>query len=121
MDENDLDIIALVEKYEQMRALGKNIYFDADEFAMLADYYNSTEDIEEAERLIEEGLQMHPGNSALMLLHAKSMVFDGLYEEALQYLKKVTDEDGVEYALVQIESLLQLDRYQEADRCITET
>ncbi len=121
MEENESDIASLVEKYEQMRALGKNIYFDADEFALLAEYYNAEGDNDEAEQLIREGLGMHPGSSALMLLRAKTLVFAELYEEALDYLRLISDEGGVEYALLQIESLLQLNRYDEADRLINET
>ena len=121
MEENESDITALVEKYEQMRALGRNIYFDADEFALLAEYYNAEGDNQEAEQLIREGLMMHPGSSALMLLRAKTLVFAELYEEALDYLRLIADEGGVEYALLRIESLLHLDRYDEADRLINGT
>ena len=49
MEENETDITPLIEKYEQMRALGRNIYFDADEFALLAEFYNAEGDNEEAE------------------------------------------------------------------------
>ena len=61
MEDSELNIRSLVEKYEQARVLGKAMYFDADEFASLADYYNSEGDSEEAEQLIDEGLKMHPG------------------------------------------------------------
>ncbi len=53
MDE-ELDINALVERYEQMQALGKKIYFDADEFALLADYYNELGNSEQADQIIGE-------------------------------------------------------------------
>lgn len=121
MEENETDITPLIEKYEQMRALGRNIYFDADEFALLAEFYNAEGDNEEAEQLIREGLAIHPGNPALMLLRAKTLVFAELYEEALDYLRLISDDDGVEYALLRIESLLHLDRYDEADSLINET
>ncbi len=52
MEEYDIDITPLIEKYEQMRALGKKIYLDADEFAILAEYYNLAGDNDEAEQLI---------------------------------------------------------------------
>ena len=35
MDNNDIDITDLIQKYEQMRYMGKSLYFDADEFAFL--------------------------------------------------------------------------------------
>ncbi len=71
MEENEPDITSLVERYEQMRALGKKVYFDADEFAQLADYYTAEGDIDEADFLIDEGLSMHPGSQELMVLKVK--------------------------------------------------
>ena len=121
MEENETDITALIEKYEQMRALGRNFYFDADEFALLAEYYNAEGDNDEAEQLIREGLRMHPGSSGLMLLRAKTLVFAELYEEALEYLRLISDEGGVEHALLRIESMLHLEQYDDADRLINET
>ena len=41
MEEELDDISSPVKKYEQMLAFGRKIYFDADEFATLADHYNS--------------------------------------------------------------------------------
>ena len=52
MDDNELDIKELIHRYEQMRYMGKSIYFDPDEFAALADYYNDFGDISEAEYII---------------------------------------------------------------------
>src|SRR5690606_19078094 len=98
-DDSELDVTSLVEKYEQMRALGKKNYFDADEFALLAEYYNTGGDNEEAEELISEGLAMHPGSSVLMLLKAKSLVFSEMYEEALEIIRLISDEEDVELAL----------------------
>ena len=99
MEDNELDINLLIEKYEHMRALGKKIYFDADEFAMLAEYYNAEGDNEEAEELIDEGLKMHPGSPDLMLMRAKVLVYSELYQEALDYMEWISDEGGVDLAL----------------------
>ncbi|MFA7582119.1 MAG: tetratricopeptide repeat protein [Proteiniphilum sp.] len=121
IDDNELDITSLVEKYEQMRARGKKIYFDADEFALLAEYYNAGGDNEEAEELISEGLKMHPGSPELMLLKVKTLVFAEMYEEALEYMRQISEEGDVELPLLKIESLLHTDRYAEADSLINQT
>ena len=118
MEDNELDINLLIEKYEHMRALGKKIYFDADEFAMLAEYYNAEGDNEEAEELIDEGLKMHPGSPDLMLMRAKVLVYSELYQEALDYMEWISDEGGVDLALLKIESLLHLGRNADADRLV---
>ncbi len=120
-DDSELDITSLVEKYEQMRALGKMYYFDADEFALLAEYYNAGGDSMEAEELISEGLKMHPGSPELMLLKVKTLVFSEMYEEALDCIRQLSDEEDVELALLKIESLLHTNRYNEADELINKT
>jgi len=118
MEDNELDINLLIEKYEHMRALGKKIYFDADEFVMLAEYYNAEGDNEEAEELINEGLKMHPGSPELMLMRAKVLVYSEMYQDALDYMEGISDEGGVDLALLKIESLLHLRRDADADQLI---
>jgi len=78
-------------------------------------------DNEEAEQLIGEGLKIHPGSPELMLLQVKSLVFSEMYEEALDYMKQISDDGGVDLALLKIEALLHLDRYPEADSLINKT
>lgn len=118
MEDNELDITALVEKYEHTRALGKKMYFDADEFALLADYYSAGGDNEEAEILIDEGLIMHPGSPELMLIKVKMLVYAERYEDALEYTGRISDEGDVDLPLLKIEALLQLYRTDEANGLI---
>jgi len=120
MDE-EFDIQSLIDKYEQMLLIGKNIYFDADEFAALADYYNSLGNNEQAEEIIEEGLKMHTASPELMILKAKTLVFSELYNEALSYLNNIPDEGDIELPLLQIESLLHLGKTDEANEIINTT
>ncbi len=119
MDE-ELNINALVERYEQMQALGKKIYFDADEFALLADYYNELGNSEQADQIIGEGLRMHPASSELMIMKAKTLVYTELYEEALSFLNSIPDEGDIEFSLLKIESLLHIDSFDEAEDLIEE-
>lgn len=118
MDKDDLDIKLLVDKYENMRAYGKKMYFDSDEFALLADYYNSEGDTTESELLIEEGLTMHPGSSELMTLKAKQLVISGKYNEALSLMQYLSDNNDLDVPLIKIEALLQLSRFDEANKMI---
>lgn len=118
MEDNDLDINALIEKYEHMRAIGRKIYLDADEFAMLAEYYNAEGDNAEAEDLIEEGLKMHPGSPELMVMRAKMLVYAEKFDEALDYMEGISDDGSVDLALLKAEAFLHLDRQADADRII---
>lgn len=116
MEDNELDIDSLVEKYENMQALGKNIYLDADEFAMLIEYYSGEGDQEEAETLVEEGLKIHPGSALLMLAKAKILILSTKYEEALDYLRYSSDDSDIDYALLKIEALLHLSEFDEVEK-----
>ena len=116
MDNNDIDITDLIQKYEQMRYMGKSLYFDADEFALLADYYNDFGDSSEAEHIVEIGLSMHPVSPQLMIIRAKILVIDEEYQKAYDYLMGIGEDDSnLDYLLVKMECLLNLDRIDEAD------
>ena len=116
MEDNELDLSSLIEKYEHMQALGKNIYLDADEFAMLIEYYSSEGDQEEAETLVEEGLKIHPGSAILMLAKAKMLILSTKYEEALDYLRFSSDDSDIDHALLRVEALLHLSQFDEAEK-----
>jgi len=116
--DDELNMDALIKKYEQMRTLGKKMYLDADEFAFLAQYYGELGDYKEAGLIIEEGLKMHPGSSELMLQYAKKLIYLEQYEEAYHYLSRIANEGDLELPLLKIESLLHLERYDEAAKII---
>ena len=116
MDNNDIDINELIEKYEQMRYMEKSIYFDPDEFAVLADYYNDFGDIAEADYIVEIGLEMHPGSTDLMIIKAKILTSNQKYQEAYDYLLGIGEDDSnVDYLLVKIECLLYLMELEQAN------
>ena len=116
MEDNELDIYSLVEKYENMQALGKNIYLDADEFAMLIEYYSGEGDQDEAEILVEEGLKIHPSSALLMLAKAKILILSTKYEEALDYLRFSSDDNDIDHSLLKIEALLHLSEFDEVEK-----
>ena len=116
MEDNELDLDSLVEKYENMQALGKNIYLDADEFAMLIEYYSSEGDQDEAETLVEEGLKIHPGSALLMLAKAKILILSTKYEEALNYLRFSSNDGDIDHSLLKIEALLHLSEFDEVEK-----
>ena len=120
MDEN-IDIQSLVQKYEQADALGKKLYLDAEEFALLAEHYNTVGDDDKSVSLIEEGLVMHPTNPDLMLLKAKVLVFSEKFEEAMEYMKNLVDDNDVEVILLKIESHLHLNEDEEAQKLVEAT
>ena len=119
MDDNELDIKELIHKYEQMRYMGKSMYFDPDEFAILANYYNDFGDVSEAEYITESGLKMHPSSTDLMIVKAKLLAAALQFQEAYDYLLGIgEDENNVDYLLVKIECLLNLDQLEQANEIL---
>lgn len=112
MEQNDIS--NLLKRYEQMLTSGKNVYFDADEFDELADYYDKLDDIETAKEIVKSGLNIHPNNESLILRHAKFLVYDANYGLALQNLNSHFNNYSFESHLLKIECLLQLGTYTEA-------
>ncbi|NLZ96262.1 MAG: tetratricopeptide repeat protein [Bacteroidales bacterium] len=122
MEGNDIDINALIKRYELMRYEGKSIYFDPDDFAVLADYYNDFGDISEAKYIVKIGLDMHPGSTQLMVVKAKILVAYEKYQDAYDYLVIIgEDESSVDYLQVKIECLLYLDKVDEANAIVDKT
>lgn len=119
MEDNDIDIRALIHKYEQMRYEGKSIYFDPDDFAVLADYYNDFGDVSEAKHIIDLGLGMHPKNTQLMVVKSKVLVASAQYQEAYDYLAVIGEDDtSIDYLQVKIECLLNLEKVDEANALV---
>ncbi|MDD3901454.1 MAG: hypothetical protein PHX22_09550 [Dysgonamonadaceae bacterium] len=118
MEDDELDISELLNKYEQMRAHGKKMYLDADEFSMLIEYYFSIGDLEEADNLTKEGLAMHPGSQQLMLIKAKELVDGQYFQEALNYIDSISDDGDIDIPLLKIECLIHLDMKDEAEAII---
>jgi len=114
------DISGLIERYEQMLVSGKNIYFDADEFDELAEYYDKLDDIETAKEIVTLGLSIHPDNEQLMLRNARFMIYEGDYNAVLEYLDAHFNTYNFELYMLRIESLLQTGQYTEAYRLTTE-
>lgn len=102
------EILGLVQKYEQALKTGKSIYMDADEFEDLIDYYDSADNLDMAKSVLDLALSIHPENSNLILKRAKSMVLEGHYQDALEYMDIYFSEYDFDLYLLKIECYLQL-------------
>lgn len=116
MDNKNINITDLIRKYEQMRYMYKNLYFDTDEFVLLANYYKDNKNTSEAEHVVNIGLRVHPGSTELMITKANVLVTSEKYEIAFDYLSTIAaDETNVDLLLVKFECLLNLERTKEAN------
>lgn len=114
------DISDLIARYEQMLVSGKSVYFDADEYDELAEYYDKLDDLDSARDIVVQGLRIHPENERLMLKSARFMIYDGKYTEALYFLNTHFGTYDFEMYLMKIECLLNMGLYAEAYQLTSE-
>lgn len=114
------DISELIKRYEQMVLSGRSIYFDAEEFGYLAEYYDIIDDIDSAKGIVEKGLLIHPNNYELMIKKAKFMLYERMYDEALVYMSQSFSVSDFDLVLLKIECLLQTNLYADACRLTNE-
>lgn len=110
------DITELVRRYEERVASGQSVYFDADEFVDLADYFEQNDDFDASIEVIALALEIHPGNTALIIRQARYWVYDAHYEKALSVLDKLSGEQDMDCDVLRVECLLHLGQIDEADR-----
>lgn len=108
------NIQELIKRYEMSLESGKHVYFDADEFEELIEYFDSHDDIDTAREAVDAGLAIHPESSPLLFKKAKLAIYDGEYLEALRILGRAATEYDYDLYLMKIECFLQLDLYAEA-------
>lgn len=117
---NKKELQELIQRYEQTLAENKSVYFDADQFSDIAEFYDQVGDIEAARDLLEIALKIHPESDSLLLKKAKIHVYDSEYEEALHLLNIVFSGYDYDLYMVKIECFLQLDRYEDAIDLVSE-
>ena len=96
------NLSTLVKKYEEMSAQNISVFFDADQIEEIAYFYESKDDFTEALKVVNFGLSMYGGNSMLILLKAKYLLFLDYTDEAGMIINSITDESE-ETMLVKIE------------------
>ncbi len=116
MDNKNMNIADLIKKYERIRYMNKKFYFDADEFAIIANYYIKENDTLEAERVVDIGLGIHSNSFELMMVKAKVFIASKKYEIAHNYLLTIPeDETNIDFLLLKFECLINLNRIIEAN------
>ncbi|MCD8293263.1 MAG: tetratricopeptide repeat protein [Prevotellaceae bacterium] len=108
----------LAERYESAKGEGKSIYLDADEYADLSDWYATHNNLAEAFKAVEEGLELHPGETSLLVEKARLFIDRDETGEARRILEEVAEPYLPEVKLLKAELLLLEDRVEEAEALI---
>lgn len=76
------DFKGLLQSYEEQVERGESPYFDADEFADLADYYLTNDKPVEARTVLDQGIAIHGNDDVLMSTLTGLCIFNHSFEEA---------------------------------------
>lgn len=95
-----------IARYEAARAEGHKLYMDASQLADIADWYATEQRFEEAEEVVNLGLQLHPGNTELQVEQAYLYLDMSNLEEAKKVAFGIAEENDREVKLLRAEVYL---------------
>ncbi len=87
---------SLIKKYEETKSIGKNKYFDVDEFVEIIDFYYFEQKFKKAYTAVEDGLKIHPGAYDLLLRKSRVLIEFKQYDQAIKILKYLLSQDSSE-------------------------
>lgn len=106
-------------KYEDMVENNTSAYFDADELTEIAEYYAYKIRVEDAEKVIDLALQLHPNDMGALIFRARSLALKDNMEEAwaiVSQLEEITSNREVKF--LKADFLMDEDRVAEADEIL---
>ena len=102
-------------KYEGMVESHTPAYFDADELTDIAEYYASKERHDDADKVIDLALQLHPNDTDALIFRARSLALKGKLKEAYMVADLIEDKSDREVKFLQADLLMEENRMEEAD------
>lgn len=111
----DPDFKESLAKYEGMVENHTPAYFDADELTDIAEYYASEERHEDADKVIDFALQLHPNDTDALIFRARTLAIKGNLEEANMVAGLIEDTSDREVKFLKAELLMDENRMEEAD------
>ena len=81
----------LITNYEAAKAENRQLYLDGDQLADISDWYASRSKFEEAQEAVTYGLQLHPGNTDLLVEQAYLYLDTRNLQKAKQVLDSITE------------------------------
>ena len=101
--------------YEEAVNTGQPVFMDADELAEIADFYQMTEQYDEADEAIDLALALSPGAIAPLTYKIHEALWNGDTEEAREYLDQIIETDEPDYVYDKAEILMAEEREEECD------
>jgi tetratricopeptide (TPR) repeat protein len=86
---DDYQVELLASRFEEMLHDGSPVYFDAEEFEVLIDYYQNAFNNEKSRMAVELAMQQHPYNPGLKVKLARQWATEGHFIKALELLNEL--------------------------------
>lgn len=94
----------LLSSYESQRKKNESIYFDADDFADIADYYLSINRPDLSMETVETALSIHPDDEVLRVVKSATYIYQHQWKKAEEVLNTLdSDNPDVKYQWAQME------------------
>lgn len=106
-------------QYEEMIKGNTTSYFDADQFADFAEFYASQSRYDDASQVIDYALNIHPGNSDILIVKAHILIDLDKVDEA-KTIVHIIGEDSVDLILLKAELLLYDNKADEAEALLND-
>ena len=84
---NQDDFTPPISKFEAMLKTNQVLFFDAQEFEGIVQYYIDYGKLNLADRALEIGINQHPTNGELLLLKSEILIFEGEFKKSLEVIK----------------------------------
>lgn len=104
--DKDQEVTSLANQYEAAKAENKKLYLDGDQLADLADKYATEQRFEEAQEVINYGLELHPNNTDLLIEQAYLYLDTQKLELAKDVAESITETYSLEVTILKAEILL---------------
>ena len=110
----------LLAKYESMLSNKKNVYFEADELKLIAEYYASIGSTGASDEAISYALNLHPDNLDILIFKCHSLIINDKIEDAQLLIDSLPDQQDYEVRLLQAEICLAEPRFADAKQILKE-
>ena len=84
---NSEEFTAPISKFEAMLKTNQVLFFDAQEFESIVQYYIEYGKLNLADQAIEIGMNQHPSNGELLLLKSEILIFEGKFKRSLEVIE----------------------------------
>lgn len=98
-NENDLQIIQLINAYEDAVKNNKTLFLDHDKYEQIIDFYEDNHKKEIALEVVTMALEQYPYSSTFMIRKAQLLIDKHKFEEAKEWIDKASLLDGEDISI----------------------